>query len=211
MTTPSIFVGTPVHNNSPHLEYMAGALSMPGAFPGAYQIQTEGGSFLPKQRDSLTRKFFDSGCSHFLCVDSDIGWNAGHVQRLLEVQKPFVSGIYCKKNTKRELPFSWNGERCGDLLGCHWAPGGFLLIAREVIEQMYREYAAMRYTDHAGTEFVALWAQIAPPQGKYSAEDVSFCKRWTALGGEIWAHPEVVLRHHGESVYVPNAGWETEL
>lgn len=200
---PSVFVGTPVHSSFIHQSWVAGALSMHGAFAGRHVIELQKGSFLPRQRDQLTRKFFDSGCSHFLCVDSDIGWNAGQVQALLDTGKEFVSGIYCQKSAEKKLPFSWNEKEEGKLRGCNWAPGGFLLISRPVIERMMGAYAGMQYQSGDGTRLWALWASLFDEKEPYSSEDTAFCKRWTALGGEIWAHSGVVLDHFGETVFRP--------
>jgi hypothetical protein len=34
-------------------------------------------------------------------------------------------------------------------------------------------------------------------KGHYLSEDWLFCRRWSALGGEIWAHGKVLLNHIG--------------
>ena len=34
-------------------------------------------------------------------------------------------------------------------------------------------------------------------RGHYLSEDWLFCRRWAALGGEIWAHGKVLLNHVG--------------
>jgi hypothetical protein len=37
--------------------------------------------------------------------------------------------------------------------------------------------------------------------GTYLSEDFAFCKRWTDIGGEIWADLESRLDHVGPSVF----------
>jgi len=37
--------------------------------------------------------------------------------------------------------------------------------------------------------------------GTYLSEDFSFCRRWTDIGGEIWADLESRLDHVGPSVF----------
>jgi hypothetical protein len=142
-----------------------------------------------------------------LCVDADISWRAGDVHKLLATGKDFVSGIYSMKNEKRTLPFNWTGERDGELLGCEWAPGGFLLVARPVIERMMGAYSNLQYKSDDGYSLWALWSMMFDPQTPYSSEDVAFCKRWRRLGGKIWAHPGVVLKHYGEAAYLPKEEW----
>jgi hypothetical protein len=115
------------------------------------------------------------------------------------------------KNAERTLPFSWTGERDGELLGCDWAPGGFLLIARPVIERMLGAYSALQYMTEDKHRVVALWSMMFDKDTPYSSEDVSFCKRWTRLDGKIWAHPGVVLKHYGEAAFLPNDGWLSQM
>jgi hypothetical protein len=38
---------------------------------------------------------------------------------------------------------------------------------------------------------------IEPESGAYLSEDFTFCRRWTALGGEIWVDGESRLTHTG--------------
>jgi len=42
---------------------------------------------------------------------------------------------------------------------------------------------------------------IDPATGTYLSEDFAFCKRWTDIGGEIWADLESRLDHVGPSVF----------
>jgi hypothetical protein len=42
---------------------------------------------------------------------------------------------------------------------------------------------------------------IDPATGTYLSEDFAFCKRWTDIGGEIWADIQSSLDHVGPSVF----------
>jgi hypothetical protein len=208
---PTVFVGTPIHTSLLHLEWVSGALSCHAQFPGRNRLEVQKGSFLPRQRDVLTKRFLQSECSHFLCVDSDIGWRASDVQRLIDTGKPIVSGIYCCKTESRKLPYAFNGRRDGELLGCDTVPAGFLLIQRNVVRALYDANRGMQYDSGEFGRVTALWSPMFDAATPYSSEDVSFCRRWTGIGGEIWAHPGVVLRHYGEAAFEPVTGWEREM
>jgi hypothetical protein len=39
-------------------------------------------------------------------------------------------------------------------------------------------------------------------KGHYLSEDWLFCRRWAAVGGEIWAHGKVLLNHIGHYEFV---------
>ena len=49
--------------------------------------------------------------------------------------------------------------------------------------------------------FALFECMIDPATGTYLSEDFAFCKRWTDIGGEIWADLESRLDHVGPSVF----------
>jgi hypothetical protein len=91
-----------------------------------------------------------------------------------------------------------------------YAGTGFLMIHRHVLEQMCERYRALRFSaDHnyrdalrGSANRVALFeCMIDPATGAYLSEDFSFCKRWTDMGGEIWADVKSRLKHVGATTY----------
>lgn len=201
--TSSLFVATPLATPQIHVQWVAGALSMHSVFPGRYIIEQRIGSFLPSSRDWLTGKFLDSPASHLLFVDSDIGWHASDAQKLLDTGKDFVSGVYVTKSAEPKIPAELTDDREGELVRCGYVPGGFLLLSRTCVERMVGAYRQMRYLDSQGKTQWGLWAQLFGDGYPYSAEDVSFCRRWTAIGGKIWLHTGVCLGHYGDKCYLP--------
>jgi hypothetical protein len=49
--------------------------------------------------------------------------------------------------------------------------------------------------------FALFECMIDQKTGTYLSEDFAFCKRWTDIGGEIWADLESRLDHVGPSVF----------
>jgi hypothetical protein len=92
-----------------------------------------------------------------------------------------------------------------------FAGTGFLMIRRQVLEKMCRHpaYAALQFfREHshdalAGSpnRFALFECMIDPKTGTYLSEDFAFCKRWTDIGGEIWADLQSRLDHVGPSVF----------
>ena len=92
-----------------------------------------------------------------------------------------------------------------------FAGTGFLMIRRHVLERMCQHpaYASLRFfNEHsfdalAGSRnrFALFECMIDPKTGTYLSEDFAFCKRWTDIGGEIWADLESRLDHVGPSVF----------
>jgi hypothetical protein len=92
-----------------------------------------------------------------------------------------------------------------------YAGTGFLMIRRHVIERMcqHPDYAPLQFfREHsldalAGSlnRFALFECMIDPATGTYLSEDFAFCKRWTDIGGEIWADLDSHLDHVGPSVF----------
>ena len=92
-----------------------------------------------------------------------------------------------------------------------YAGTGFLMIRRHVFEKMcaHPDYAALQFfREHsldalAGSpnRFALFECMIDPKTGTYLSEDFAFCKRWTDIGGEIWADLQSELDHVGPSVF----------
>jgi hypothetical protein len=92
-----------------------------------------------------------------------------------------------------------------------YAGTGFLMIQRHVFEKMcaHPAYAALQFfREHsldalAGSpnRFALFECMIDSKTGTYLSEDFAFCKRWTDIGGEIWADLESHLDHVGPAVF----------
>lgn len=200
MADQSLFVATPLHNGWLHSSYVAGALQAMTAFAGRIAFEVQSGSFLPRNRDILTARFLDSGATHMLCVDSDIGWVPAQAQLLLDSGKDFISGCYPKKQPDRAIPAKLLGRHEGELWQAEYVPGGFLLLSRACVERMVGAFRKLEYT-HNEHRCWALWSSLFEYGGSYDGEDVAFCRRWTSIGGEIWLHQGVSLKHFGEHCF----------
>ncbi|WMT72412.1 hypothetical protein [Bradyrhizobium sp. Ash2021] len=92
-----------------------------------------------------------------------------------------------------------------------YAGTGFLMIRRHVLERMceHPAYASLQFfREHSAdalagspNRFALFECMIDPNTGTYLSEDFAFCKRWTDIGGEIWADLESRLDHVGPSVF----------
>ncbi len=87
-----------------------------------------------------------------------------------------------------------------------YAGTGFLMVRRQALLSMVGHYPELRYAhDHkpddqlGGTHwrFALFNCMIDESTGTYLSEDFSFCRRWTDMGGEIWADLESRLTHIG--------------
>lgn len=205
MSDPTLFLATPLGTPQVHYGYLNGAMAAVSAFHGRLMFSAQMGSFLPRNRDALTRDFLKSSCSHMLCVDSDIGWKPEQAQQLLDLDQQFVGGIYCIKHPSLVIPtrLVHPGDQ-SDVVEVEYLPAGFLLLQRSCVEEMVAAYPELAY-DYGH----ALWSYQFQRGVSYDQEDVAFCRRWRALGKPIWLHRQVVVTHFGDIGYRPNAAsWE---
>ncbi|HVZ80434.1 MAG TPA: hypothetical protein VHE12_06470 [bacterium] len=91
-----------------------------------------------------------------------------------------------------------------------YAGTGFMMIQRETLLKMIEAYPALRYKRENQAEDPlrdspyrsALFnGMIDEATGVYLSEDYSFCRRWTDLGGEIWADLQSRLDHVGTMIF----------
>jgi len=89
-----------------------------------------------------------------------------------------------------------------------YAGTGFQLIKRHVIEQLAAAHPELKFhAIHAqdpespsmDNRYALFDPIIDPETGEYLSEDYSFCRRWRALGGEIWLDLKSRLTHVGSS------------
>ena len=199
--THSYFLATPILDGRVHHAYMMGAVQMSLSAAGRFIVNKFTGSYMPANRDTLTHNFLRSGASHMLCVDPDIGWAPEHVAALSAANEDFVTGIYAKKQGDRTPALALLEQRQGELIEAQHTAPGFLLLTRSCLERLVAAHSELVYD--AGTERIcALWSPVF--DGQTYSEDLTFCARWRALGGRIWAHSGVVLKRYGESVRLPH-------
>lgn len=131
-----------------------------------------------------------------------IDWNRMRQAFRADVPKPETASLHYVV----EFADPNHIERKGDFVRVKYAGTGFLMIRRRALEQMCAHYSTLQYrTDHrydrslAGSpnRYALFDCMIDPETGTYLSEDYAFCKRWTDLGGEIWANVRSRLTHVG--------------
>ncbi|MES1176384.1 MAG: hypothetical protein ABUL62_18820 [Myxococcales bacterium] len=196
----SYFLATPILDGRVHHAYMTGAVQMSLAAGDRFIVNKFTGSYMPGNRDSLTHNFLRSSASHMLCVDPDIGWSPEHVNALAAANQDFITGMYAKKQPDRALAQALLETRAGELLEVQHTAAAFMLLSRSCIEQLVTAHPELVY-DTGIDRVCSIWSPTFA--GQPYSEDMSFCARWRALGGRIWAHSRVVLRRYGDSVLLP--------
>jgi hypothetical protein len=173
----------------------------------------------------------DAAATHLLFLDADIGFEPEQVLRLVESGTEMCAAVYPIKRidwdrvrsaieTKRPNPaaaalkyvFEVDDPNAvtekGSFVKVRYAGTGFLMIRRGALERMCARYPQLQYKrDHsidaatASDKRFALFECMIGEDGTYLSEDFAFCKRWTDMGGEIWADLKSRLSHVGPMTF----------
>lgn len=169
----------------------------------------------------------DPRATHLLFLDADIGFEPEQVVRLIECGAEMCAAVYPIKRiewdrlrstiaTARPNPaaaalqyvFEVDDPNAvtqrGGFVKVRYAGTGFFMIRRNALERMCERYPQLQFKrDHsidaatASDKRFALFECMIDENGTYLSEDFSFCKRWTDIGGEIWADLSSKLSHVG--------------
>jgi hypothetical protein len=94
-----------------------------------------------------------------------------------------------------------------------YAGTGFLMLKRSALLKMMERYPDLRYSrEHQSNDplrdskfrYALFNCLVDEATSTYLSEDFSFCKRWTDMGGEIWADLQSKLTHVGAIAFNGN-------
>jgi hypothetical protein len=176
----------------------------------------------------------DPDATHLLFIDADIGFEPDQVMRLIACGAEMCAAIYPIKRidwdkVKRAveaarpdpgaaaLSYVFEVDNPGAVTACagfakvRYAGTGFLMIRREALARMCAHYPHLHYQrDHSveaatsSDNRFALFDCMIDENGTYLSEDFSFCRRWSDIGGDIWADLSSSLNHVGPLVFRGN-------
>jgi hypothetical protein len=173
----------------------------------------------------------DPSASHLLFIDADIGFEPEQVLRLIQCGADMCAAVYPIKQidwdrvkstieaarpnpAAASLKYVFEVEDTNVVIAkagfvkVRYAGTGFLMIRRAVLERMCAHYPQLKFKrDHsrdaatASEHRFALFECMIADDGTYLSEDFAFCKRWTDMGGEIWADLDSKLNHVGPMAF----------
>jgi hypothetical protein len=179
----------------------------------------------------LSQFLDDPAATHLLFLDADIGFEAEQVLRLIQCGADMCAAVYPVKRidwdkvrqtmaTSRANPaaaalryvFEVDDPNAvierGGFVKVRYAGTGFLMARREAVERMCAHYPQLHYKrDHSidaaivSDKRFALFECMIAEDGTYLSEDFAFCRRWTDMGGEIWADLNSALSHVGPMTF----------
>lgn len=210
----NVYVAMPTYTGRPHVETFHCLLDAVQGIRrqgwGCHLKFTTGNGLIHHARDRFVADFLTTDCTDLVMIDDDLWWEDGAVLRLLSHDCDVVGGVYPKRETPMTFPVKrLPDERIAEtgLLKVRMLPGGFMRFTRSCLERMYAHYADLAYEDEAipGKRNCALFlpALLAKPNGDNElwGEDFMFCRRWTDIGGDVFADTLLAFRHIGRAEY----------
>jgi hypothetical protein len=169
--------------------------------------------------------------THLLFVDADIGFAPEAALRLLDAGREVAGGVYPLKGLDwdkvraaaqagaadlmakalgyviRFIPTPDNSVEVEDgFAKVAYVGTGFLMIRRAALERLAAAHPELAadlggLEPGAGKVPMLFDTLIESETGQHLSEDYAFCRRWRALGGEIWADVQTRLTHVGQAAY----------
>lgn len=213
-----LFIGLPVYSQAPvffteRLMALQRAIRT-GEWPHeAPVIEIAQGDGIARSRNVLTASFLRSDCTHMLQIDCDLVWSVDHILQLLSRDVPIVGGFYPKKQDGQ------NEWVINTLPGCpptlenglqpvRYIGTGFIMVKREVFDQMRDAYPESRYRADYGARLMefdywpmGVYRPEPSDEGRYLSEDWYFCQRANDLGIPVYGDTSVALKHVGPCVF----------
>lgn len=206
--SPRIFIAIPA-NAGIHVPCVASLVSaIPVLHDAGIAVDfcfEAGNCHVDDARNSLVRQFLKTDCTDLVFIDSDVGFRAEDLLKLVTLDRDVVAGVYPKKQEEEDFPvYTGSGvelraeaDGCVEVLG---APTGFMRIRRAVLEKMveafkHRQFQGQSYQEGDAPYTLLFEREIA--DGRRWSGDYNFCRRWIALGGKVYVHPEMSFTHEG--------------
>lgn len=152
--------------------------------------------------------------SHLMMVDADMHFSPFMVWDMLNFNKPVTGCLYAR----RQFPVSIVGKvfndesTTEDMVDGHLlvegVGGGVLIIKRDAVRDLIEKMPEIVYKGDQHVlaslirsyELPALlqpFSELTTEEGVPLSEDLSFCHRWRACGGEVWANVKHPIGHVG--------------
>jgi hypothetical protein len=169
-----------------------------------------GDSYVDRARNTICERFLESDGTDLLMIDSDMAWDPVGFVNILKSPFEVTGAAYpCKNNWENygvQIQTFEDGAPQVNietgLIRADWVPAGFLRIKKSCLQKYKNSGVAKMYCDRSADPMCAdrtftSFFECSVDKGARFGEDVTFCKRWRSIGGEIWVEPRITIRHYG--------------
>lgn len=218
----TVLIGTPTYDGKLH-DAMAHAMSIQCRNPAWATVtmnSRRGDADIGRARNALAMEALECGFSDLLFWDSDVVPEDGAMARIMAHKADVVLGCPPHRNDCGGYPIVWCDEpelwavdpetrvpSADGLIRIEAGPTGFMRITRAALLRMRHYYADLWYWDETVTGGKA-WGMFdfTVEDNIRRSEDLSFCRKWRTIGGEIWLDPNITFSHIGHRTWTGNIG-----
>jgi hypothetical protein len=167
-------------------------------------VEATGGSNIGKARERVLWECMAQDPTHILLIDADMGWNPDQIIRLLCADHEFSAIAGVRKTDEAKICANFlpvqNLHHHSKFLEVKEVGMAFVMLKRSVIEKMCDAYPELAYDAGKDKTEFALFLDMIDDRERLS-EDFSFCRRWRAMGGQIWLDADQAIIHAGRKQY----------
>lgn len=172
-------------------------------------------SLITRGRNNLVAKMLhNSSATHLMFIDVDLGFDPEAILRLISHNMDIVGGVYPMKRIPIKYVINTVPDPIHDpdrgTVEVATLGTGFMLVKRQVIEQMIAAHPQLKYNDNVGIgkhyepNMYGLFDTMIDDHKNYLSEDWTFCYLWRKMGGRVFADYKIKLNHSGFHVYEGN-------
>jgi len=213
-----VMIGLPCGGGNINEQTTVGLFNLAKAFVRndiPHGLLTLSNSSLITQARSRVANFFinNTDFEYLFFLDSDIGFKADDVLKLLSYKADIVSAAYPMKIIPERycVDVVQPERKVGDLLQISGNGMGFVFIHRKVFHDIAKAYPGLKYTPsdyhsevpHTEAEMNNSYHYFAehPCRNGFMSEDKSFFHRAKQVGYNIWLDTSIKLKHTGYHIY----------
>ncbi len=169
---------------------------------------------LARLRDVIaTVDFLESDCTDLVFLDADVGADPHAVTKICTPDVDLVAGCVPYRQDPLGFPIRWlPGDLFADpntrLLEVEGIGMALTRITRQAVTKMVDAYPALRFrckSSKSGFATGLFYPELETDGDRWS-EDLSFCRRWRAIGGKVWMDPEIGTSHTGLKTFEGHIG-----
>lgn len=212
-----VVIGIPSNRDIPHAVYQFIAGTQLSLFKMGYLCTPIifGSSDLEDSRNAIMSQFWaEKSYTDIIMMDDDVHAGPGTIERLMSHPVDFVLCAYRLKQDGetyaiRKLPGPMQcvdpltGEpRPDGIAKIAGGPGGLMRLKRSVVDRFVESYPDLWYHQKKVTGGKA-WRffEFDVIDHERIGEDMNFCRKWRAIGGDVWCDPHIMTHHIGPATF----------
>jgi hypothetical protein len=163
-------------------------------------------ALVQRARNDIFKLAVDSGVDDLVFIDCDVDWNPMDFFKLLEHDVPIVSAPIVKKS---DMEYSYSVKLLGDyevgdngLVEVDGNATGMMRIRSDALHRIWD--ASEEYQERHKPEPSRMVFEVKVVDGELWSEDITFCQKWSDLGGKIYIDPTINCGHSGEKRWLGN-------